>query len=106
MELLNGVLVTRQKYTDEKMKKAYILKLLELFKTRNKKSSPNLFNFYVILAGHDMSTDAGRATKCSWYFEAPWLETKVQLKEDISKMIFTKKPFEHFRRRKELKQNS
>ena len=73
------------------MKKAYILKLLELCKTRNEKSSPNMLNFYVILAGHDMITDGGRATKCSWNFKAPWLETKVQLKEDISKMIFTKK---------------
>ena len=34
-------------------------KLLELCKTRAKKSSPDLFNFYVILVGHDMVTDAG-----------------------------------------------
>ena len=64
--------------------------MLEICRTRTKKSSPNLFNFYVILAGHDKITDGGRATKCSWYFEAPWLETKVQIKEDFSKMISTK----------------
>ena len=90
MELLNGLLVTRQKYTDEKMKKAYILKLLELCKTRNKKSSPNMFNFYVILAGHDMITDVGSATKCSWNFKALWLETKVQIKRTFRKWFSRK----------------
>ena len=64
--------------------------MLGICRTRTKKSSPNLFNFYAILAGHDMITYGGRATKCSWYFEAPWLETKVQITEDFSKMIYTK----------------
>ena len=34
-------------------KKAFIWKLLELCKTRTKKSSPDMFNFYVVLAGRD-----------------------------------------------------
>ena len=34
-------------------KKAFISKLLELCKTRTKKSSPDMFNFYVVLAGRD-----------------------------------------------------
>ena len=38
---------------------------MELCKTRTKKSSPDLFNFYVVLAGHDMVTVAGRATMCT-----------------------------------------
>ena len=45
-------------------KKAFRSKLLELCKTRTKKSSRDMFNFYVILAGHDMVTDAGGATTC------------------------------------------
>ena len=52
--------------------------MLELCTTRTKNSSPNIFNFYVILAGHDMITDAGRATICSPKFKAPWLETIVK----------------------------
>ena len=55
--------------------------MLELCTTRTKKSSPNIFNFYVILAGHDMITDAGRATICSRKFKAPWLETIVKKNE-------------------------
>ena len=39
--------------------------MLELCKTRTKKSSPYLFNFYVVLTGHDMVINAGRATTCS-----------------------------------------
>ena len=34
------------------------IKTWEVFKTRTKKSSPDMFNFYVIFAGHDMATDA------------------------------------------------
>ena len=41
------------------------LKLLELFKTKSKKSSPNMLKFYVVLAGHDMIIDAGRTTNCN-----------------------------------------
>ena len=37
---------------------------MELCKTGTKKSNTDTFNFYVILAGHDMITDAGRANKC------------------------------------------
>ena len=32
---------------------------MELCKTGTKKSSPDMFNFYIDLAGHDMITDAG-----------------------------------------------
>ena len=35
-----------------------------------------MFNFYVILAGHDMVTDAGRATTCKRKCKAPCLQTK------------------------------
>ena len=38
--------------------------MLELCKTRAKKSSPDMFNFYVVLAGHDLLSDAGTTTTC------------------------------------------
>ena len=52
-------------------KKAFRSKLLELCKIRGKKSGPDVFNFYVVLAGHDMVTDASRATKCRRKIKAP-----------------------------------
>ena len=36
-----------------------------------------MFNFYLILAGLDMMTDAGRATMCRRKFKALWLQTNV-----------------------------
>ena len=77
MQLLNWDLVTRQNYTDEIWQKSFRVKLLELTKTIIKKSSLDMFNFYVDLAGHDMVIDAGRATICRRKFKAPWLQTKV-----------------------------
>ena len=35
-----------------------------------------MFNFYVILAGYDMVTDANMTTTCRRKFEAPTLQTK------------------------------
>ena len=52
------------------------LKQLELGKTRTKKASPGMFNFYVVLAGHDKVTDAGRAATCRRKSKAPSLQTK------------------------------
>ena len=53
MQNLNGDFVTSQKNW-QKMEKDFRLKLLELCKTRSKKSSPDMFNFYVDLASHDI----------------------------------------------------
>ena len=58
--------------------------MLELCKTRAKKSSPDMFNFYVVLAGHDVVTDASRATRCRRIFKAPSLQTKITKKEGLS----------------------
>ena len=66
------------------LKKAFTIKLLELCKTRTKKSSPDLFNFYVISAGHDMANDAGRATTCRRIFKAPILQTERTKNEGSS----------------------
>ena len=73
--------------------KAFRSKLLELCKTRAKESSPDMFNFYVVLAGHDMVTDAGRATTCRRKVKAPWLQTKVQKNEGPSENEFHKNRF-------------
>ena len=58
MQKLSMDHVTRKKL--KQIWKKHWLKLLELCKTRTKKSSPDLFNFHVVLAGHDMVTDADR----------------------------------------------
>ena len=50
--------------TKQNLKKAFRSKLSEICKTRTTKSSPDMFNFYVVFAGHDMVTDAGRTTTC------------------------------------------
>ena len=47
------------------MKKAFRLKLFEICKTGAKKSSPDMFKFYVVSAGADKVTDAGKANTCS-----------------------------------------
>ena len=68
---LNMNHVARKNLTEAKLKKAFRIKLLELCKTTSKKSSPDMFNFWVISAGYDMANDAGRATKCKRNFKAP-----------------------------------
>ena len=49
---------------------------MQLGKTRAKKSSPDMFKFYRVLAGHDIVKDADRATTCRRKFKAPSLQTK------------------------------
>ena len=98
---LNMNHITRQKLTESKLKKAFRRKLFELCKTRTKKSSPHLFNFYVISAGHDMAIDTGRAITCRRSFKAPWLQTERTKNEGPSeKMSFNGEQFENFKPRK------
>ena len=60
-----------------------------------------MINFYVVLAGHDMVTDAGRATTCRRKFKAPWLRTKVQKRKVFSNTwVLTGKLFEDFRQKR------
>ena len=40
-----------------------------------------MYNFYVVLAGHDMVTDASRATTCRRKFKAPSLQTNCTKNE-------------------------
>ena len=92
--------VTRKKKTEANLKKAIGLKLLELCKTRNKNSSPDLFNFYVVLAGHYMIINTGGATTCRRNFKALSIQTKVQKMKELPEMSSTEKPSEGFRREK------
>ena len=57
-------------------KKRFKSKLLELWKSGTKKWSPDMFNFYVVLADHDKVTDDRRPTTCRCNFKAPPLLTK------------------------------
>ena len=99
--------VARKKLTEAKMKKAFRKKPLELCKTRTKKSSPDLFNFYVISARYDMVNDAGRATTCRRNFKAPWLQTERTKNEGSSeKMSFNGEQFENFNQKKTKKYQS
>ena len=93
--------VARKKLTEAKLKKASRIKLFELCKTRTKKSSPDLFKFYVISASHDMANDAGSATTCRRSFKAPWLHTEGTKNEGPSdKRIFNGELFENFKPKK------
>ena len=69
------------------------MKLSELFRTRSKKSGPEMFNFFVVLTGHDMFTGAGKVTRRRRKFKAPLLQTKSTKNEGLSEnMGFDGKP--------------
>ena len=89
--------VAKKKLTEAKMKKSFRIKLLELCKSRTKKSSPDLFNFYVISAGQGMVKDNDGATTCRRKFKASWLQTERTKNEGPSeKMSFNGEQFEIF----------
>ena len=95
---LNMNHVARKKLTEAKLKEAFRIKLFELCKTRSKKSSPGLFNFYVISARRDMANDAGGASTCKRSFKAPWLQTERTKNEGPSeKTSFNGEQFEVFK---------
>ena len=83
------------------MNKAFRSKLLEFCKTRTTKSSPEMFNFYVVFAGQNMVTDAGRITSCRRKFKTSWLRTKIQKMKEFSKTwVLTGKQLEDIRQKK------
>ena len=61
-----------------------------------------MFNFYVVLAGHDMVTDTDTATTCRRKFKAPSVQTVQKLKELSKSCVLTGKQFEDFRRKKNI----
>ena len=98
---LNLTHVARKKKSEANLKKAFRKELFELCKTRTKKSSPDLFKFYLFSAGHDMANDAGRATTCRRNFKAPRLQTERTKNEGPSeKMSFNGEQFENFKLKK------
>ena len=84
------------------------MKLSELCKTRSMKSSPDIFNLYVVLTSHDTVTDVGRAFTFGRNFYSPLLQTKSTKSEGPSEYMgfFTENQFEDCRRKKEQKQYS
>ena len=60
------------------------MKLSEIFKTRSKKSSPDMFNLYVVLASHDTVTVVGWASIFRLNFNSPSLQTKITKNEGPS----------------------
>ena len=52
-------------------KKEFRSKLLELYKTRAKKASPDPFILDVVLASYEMVIDASRASTCTQTFKKP-----------------------------------
>ena len=77
-------------------------KPLEICKTRTKKSSPDMFNFYVVLAGHDIITDAGRSIKCRWKCKVPWFQTKYKKWRNFRKQEFLEKTVWRFQQKNKL----
>ena len=58
---------------------------MELGKTRTKNSTPDLFNFFAVLAGHDKTSDIGSVTSCRRKFKDASLQKKVQKMKDLPK---------------------
>ena len=75
--------------------------MLELCKTRTKKSSPDMFNFYVVLSGDNKVSDSGRITTWRLKFKAPSLKTKSTKTEETFENVGSKgKPFEDIRQKR------
>ena len=69
-------------------------------KTRTEKSSTNMFNFHVVLTGHDKLADNGRANKCRGNSKPHQYQQKVQKKKFLQKTwVLTVKQFEDFSRK-------
>ena len=92
--------VARKKLTEANLKKAFRKKLFELCKTRTKKSSPDLFKFYVISASQGMANDNDGATTCRRNFKALLLQTESTRNEGPSeRMSFDGEQFETFKQK-------
>ena len=63
-------------------------KLLELCKTRTKKSSLDMLNFYLVSAARHMVTDNDSSTTCRSKFKAPSLKTNTKNERHSENMGF------------------
>ena len=99
--------VVRKKLTEANLKKAFRIKLFELCKTRTKKSSPDLFNFYVISASQGMANDNDGATTCRRNLKASLLQTeRTKIEGPSEKMSFNGEQFEIFKPKNQKIQSS
>ena len=72
----------------------------KLCKTRIKKSSLDMLNFYVVSGGCDMLNDTDRSTTCRSRIRAPLFHRKEQKMRVLPKTGFSpKKPFEYLRKK-------
>ena len=62
--------------------------MLELCKTRTKKSSPDMLNFYLAAAARDIVTDNDSPTTCPSKFKAPSLKTNTKNERSSENMGF------------------
>ena len=82
---MNTKHVARKNLTEAKLKEAFRIELFQLCKTRTKKSSPDLFDFYKISDGSDMVNDAGRARRADANWRPHDYKQKVQKMKGLLK---------------------
>ena len=70
--------VTSKNSTQQNLEKKIRSKLLELCKTRTKKSSLDMLNFCLVSAARHMVTDNDSSTTCRSKFKAPSLKTNTK----------------------------
>ena len=87
MQKLNMDHVTRKKKTEANLKKA-LIKLLEICKTRPKKSILDMLNFYLLSAARDMVTESDSSTTCQIKAKAPSLKTNTKKERPSENMGF------------------
>ena len=98
MQQMMTDLWTRKKWT-EKFEKPFSLKLLEICKTRFRKSSPDMFTFYVVLAGRNLVADVAGLTHAGGISKPHHYKQRVQKMKDLPKTwVLTANQFEGFRR--------
>ena len=73
---MNKASVNSEIQTKQNLNKSLQIKIVGICKTKAKKWSPDMFNFYAVLPGHDKISDACRATRCRRKFKGPSLQTK------------------------------
>ena len=89
MQQMKMGLVTRKNWTQQnKKKKDFRSKLLELCNTRPKKSSLDMLNFYLLSAARDMVTENDSSTTCRIEVRAPALKTNTKKERPSENMGF------------------
>ena len=82
-------LVTRKNWTQQNLKKKeFRSKLLELCKTRIKKSSLDMLNFYLLSAARDMVTDNDSSTTCRRKVQVSIIKNKYKNERPSENMGF------------------